>query len=127
MENKNNRLLHYKTKRQFNEDLSNDLIPDDSIVFIKETAEIYTHKTYYGSDELNIIVDQYGNKVIQDYLKFNNIAQFDDTVQANGTVNILDLGEVNVSNIDGVSDGRTLSEIIKDSTLFWEDDETNNN
>lgn len=127
MENKNNRLLHYKTKRQFDEDLSNNLISDKSIVFIKDIKQIYTHGSFYGTDQLDIVIDQYGNKVVQDFLKFANIVQFDDGVQFNDYAIILDLDNIHVSNIGGVDDGRTLGEIITDSTLFWEDSETNNN
>ena len=127
MENKNNRLLHYKTKRQFDEDLSNNLISDKSIVFIKDIKQIYTHGSFYGTDQLDIVIDQYGNKVVQDFLKFVNMVQFDDVAQFNDHVGILDLEDVQIYNIGGVDDGRTLGEIIADSTLFWEDSETNNN
>lgn len=49
-----NTLLHFKTKAAFNTELEAGNIKDDSIVFIDESKEIWTHGTYYGCSELDL-------------------------------------------------------------------------
>lgn len=43
----NKKLIHFKSKQKFNEELAKGNILDTSIVFIQETTEIYTHGTLY--------------------------------------------------------------------------------
>lgn len=43
-----NKLLHFKTQNRFNEAVLNDEIPEDSIAFIQEGTEVYTHSTLYA-------------------------------------------------------------------------------
>lgn len=43
----NKKLIHFKTKQKFNEELANGNILDTSIVFIKDTKQIYTHGQLY--------------------------------------------------------------------------------
>ena len=44
----NKKLIHFKTKQKFNEELANGNILDTSIVFIQDSKQIYTHGQYYG-------------------------------------------------------------------------------
>ena len=44
----NKKLIHFKTKQKFNEELANGNILETSIVFIQDSKEIYTHGQYYG-------------------------------------------------------------------------------
>ena len=44
----NKKLIHFKSKQKFNEELANGNILDTSIVFIQDSKEIYTHGQYYG-------------------------------------------------------------------------------
>ena len=53
----NKKLIHFKSKQKFNEELANGNILETSIVFIQDTTEIYTHgQLYDGStfDPTNI-------------------------------------------------------------------------
>ena len=53
----NKKLIHFKSKQKFNEELANGNILETSIVFIQDTIEIYTHgQLYDGStfDSSNI-------------------------------------------------------------------------
>lgn len=43
----NKKLIHFKSKQKFNEELANGNILETSIVFIQETTEIYTHGQLY--------------------------------------------------------------------------------
>ena len=43
----NKKLIHFKNKQKFNEELANGNILETSIVFIQETTEIYTHGQFY--------------------------------------------------------------------------------
>ena len=43
----NKKLIHFKTKQKFNEELANGNILETSIVFIQDTTEIYTHGQLY--------------------------------------------------------------------------------
>lgn len=42
------KLIHFKTNAEFKKRLNNNEILDTSIVFIKETSEIYTHGELYS-------------------------------------------------------------------------------
>lgn len=43
----NKKLIHFKEKEEFKKRLDNNEILDTSIVFIKDTKEIYTHESEY--------------------------------------------------------------------------------
>lgn len=43
----NKKLIHFKNKINFNNEIANDSILDTSIVFIQDAQEIYTHDTEY--------------------------------------------------------------------------------
>lgn len=45
-------LVHFKTKTAFNTELEAGNIKDTSVVFIKETLELYTHGTLYSLKEV---------------------------------------------------------------------------
>lgn len=58
-----NTLIHFKTKTAFNTELEAGNIKDTSVVFIKETLEIWTHGEFYslknvltGDGSVNCIV-----------------------------------------------------------------------
>lgn len=48
----NKKLIHFQKKENFENEVANGNILDNSIVFIKDTKEIWTHGTYYGGDKL---------------------------------------------------------------------------
>lgn len=54
----NKRFIHFKEKSKFNEELEAGNISDDSIVFIKDSKEIYTHNQTYGGDIEELIKDK---------------------------------------------------------------------
>ncbi len=47
----NKKLIHFNKKEDFEREVANGNILDKSIVFIKDTKEIYTHGTIYGTIE----------------------------------------------------------------------------
>ena len=48
------KLIHFQTKSAFNDALANDQLNDWSIVFIKETQEIWTHGQLYSCSEIDL-------------------------------------------------------------------------
>ena len=67
----NKKLIHFKSKQKFNEELANGNILETSIVFIQDTTEIYTHgqlydgSTFDSSDieaSIQNIIDNYATK-----------------------------------------------------------------
>lgn len=50
----NKKLIHFKNKATFDTELANGNILDTSIVFIKDTKEIYTHGQIYNCDDPNL-------------------------------------------------------------------------
>ena len=53
----NKKLIHFNKKEDFEREVANGNILDRSIVFIKDTKEIYTHGTIYGGNSSNGGVD----------------------------------------------------------------------
>lgn len=49
----NKRFLHFKTLNAFQQALSQGIIRDDSIAFIKDAELIWTHGEYYASERPN--------------------------------------------------------------------------
>ena len=70
----NKRVIHFKTKKKFQEALDNGDILSTSIVFIKDTLELYTHEQLYSFanreafDELVNKVSNLSDQVIEDIL-----------------------------------------------------------
>lgn len=70
----NKRVIHFKTKKKFQEALDNGDILSTSIVFIKDTLELYTHEQLYSFadreafDELVSKVSNLSDQVIEDIL-----------------------------------------------------------
>ena len=59
-----NLLLHFKTKQAFTEALEN--ISESSVVYIKETKEIYTHGQFYCcSVDLSSVDDRIKSYIVQ--------------------------------------------------------------
>lgn len=56
----NKKLIHFKSKEKFNEELANANIKDTSIVFIQDSKEIWTHSQFYATpltiEEIETIV-----------------------------------------------------------------------
>lgn len=50
----NKKLIHFKTKQKFNEELANGNILETSIVFIQDTTEIYTHGQLYDGSKVDL-------------------------------------------------------------------------
>ena len=53
----NKKLIHFNKKEDFDREVANNNILDKSIVFIKDTKEIYTHGTIYGGNSSNGGID----------------------------------------------------------------------
>ena len=58
----NKKLIHFKSKEKFNQELANNNILDTSIVFIQDTKEIWTHGQLYSGD-LNAIINDIPTKI----------------------------------------------------------------
>ena len=56
----NKKLIHFKNKQKFEEELANNNILDTSICFIQDTKEIWTHGTIYGYNKWNTILTNSG-------------------------------------------------------------------
>ena len=50
----NKKLIHFKNKQKFNEELANGNILETSIVFIQDTTEIYTHGQLYDGSKVDL-------------------------------------------------------------------------
>lgn len=50
----NKKLIHFNKRETFDTELKNGNIPDTSIVFIKDTQEIYTHGQIYNANTITI-------------------------------------------------------------------------
>lgn len=53
----NKKLIHFRTKAAFTTELNAGNIPDTSIVFIKDTKEIWTHGQLYSCSPLPVAAD----------------------------------------------------------------------
>ena len=51
----NSKLIHFKNKHKFEEELANNNILDRSIVFIQDSKEISTHGTVYKTVNWSIL------------------------------------------------------------------------
>ena len=60
-----NLFLHFKTKDAFTAQLEN--ISEDSIVFIQDSKEVYTHGQYYScSVDLSVVDDEIKSFIVQE-------------------------------------------------------------
>lgn len=50
----NKKLIHFKSKQKFNEELAKGNILETSIVFIQDTTEIYTHGQFYDGSKVDL-------------------------------------------------------------------------
>ena len=127
----NKKLIHFNKKEDFEREVANGNILDKSIVFIKDTKEIYTHGTIYGSG--NIDLSNYSTKeeiekALEQYAKTQDLDEKQDTIsdldairsnaalgatalqsyteQYQGTVEAVDTTE----SVDGVSNDFITSE-----------------
>lgn len=51
----NKKLIHFKNKTNFNNEVANDNILDTSIVFVQDSKEIHTHGTTYKSVNWSVL------------------------------------------------------------------------
>ena len=58
----NKKLIHFNKKEDFEREVANGNILDKSIVFIKDTKEIYTHSTIYGGGSGSVDLSNYNTK-----------------------------------------------------------------
>lgn len=54
----NKKLIHFKNKTNFNNEVANNNILDTSIVFVQDSKEIHTHGTTYKSVNWSVL-EQY--------------------------------------------------------------------
>lgn len=80
----NKKLIHFKTKQKFNEELANGNILETSIVFISDTQEIYTHGTFYDGKQVDL-------------------SNIEISIQ-----NILNNKQDNISDLDAIRSGAAL-------------------
>ena len=122
----NKKLIHFKTRQKFDEELAKGNILDTSIVFIQDTTEIYTHKQFYdGStfDPSNLeesIYNLTNNKV--DKISGKGLSTNDyTTTEKNKLASIASGAEVNVQSdwniTDSNSDAYIKNKPIIDSEL----------
>lgn len=57
----NKKLIHFKNKQKFEEELANNNILSTSICFIQDTKEIWTHGTIYCYNKWNTILTDSGS------------------------------------------------------------------
>ena len=60
----NKKLIHFQNKSTFNAQLKAGNLKDTSIVFIKDTQEIWTHGQLYSKNELQEALQNLSNNVI---------------------------------------------------------------
>ena len=60
----NKKLIHFKSKENFEREVANNNILDTSICFIQDSKEIYTHGTLYDCSTTNFeeILNNYVDK-----------------------------------------------------------------
>lgn len=80
----NKKLIHFKNKENFNNEVANGNILDTSIVFIQDTKEIYTHGQFYD-----------GSKV--------DLSDIEASIQ-----NILNTKQDNISDLEAIRSGAAL-------------------
>ena len=68
----NKKLIHFRTKAAFTTELNAKNIPDTSIVFIKDTKEIWTHGQLYSCSPLT---EEEINSIIENSPSISNLTQ----------------------------------------------------
>lgn len=63
----NKKLIHFNKKEDFDREVANGNILDHSIVFVKDSKEIYTHGTTYGSIKWSIIESNMSTFTVEGY------------------------------------------------------------
>ena len=80
----NKKLIHFKTKQKFNEELANGNILDTSIVFIQDTKQIYTHgQLYDGSTFDPTDIEASIQNIIDNYATTETLNQAVQAVNSN--------------------------------------------
>lgn len=57
----NKKLIHFKSKENFDREVANENILDTSICFIQDSKEISTHGTIYKSVNWSVLTEQYSD------------------------------------------------------------------
>ena len=87
----NKKLIHFNKKEDFNKEVANGNILDKSIVFIKDSKEIYTHGTIYSSGSGSIDLSNYSTKeeieeALEQYAKIQDLDEKQDIISDLGTI-----------------------------------------
>ncbi len=98
----NKKLIHFKSKQKFEEELAKGSILDTSIVFIQDSKEIWTHGNLFNCSDKHIT-----DEILSEYATKEYISQEIDKISSSGEALITDV-QVNgesvltdkVANID---------------------------
>lgn len=105
----NKKLIHFKTKENFNKEVAKDNILDTSIVFIQDSKEISTHGTLYKSVNWSILKDYskeyFTIEALEDGLTAKLSTNACEYCIDNGSWNTLSAG----TNTPSINKGQTLS------------------
>lgn len=91
-------LIHFKTKTAFNTELEAGNIKDTSVVFIKETLEIYTHGTLYSLKDVLDEAKQYTDNELLNYV-VNSIPYGDGVYAVDNAGNLVNKDDATTSCI----------------------------
>jgi hypothetical protein len=112
------RLIHFETREEFEIEVANGNILDNSIVFIEDTKEIWNHGTYFPSgrsiEEIeNIIKETITIPSLDGYAKLEDIPVIPEFIVDNVTISaengVINLGYVNKELVTSTSSYMTLS------------------
>ena len=96
----NKKLIHFNKKESFDRELANQNILNNSICFIQDTKEIYTHGQFYNCN------------CSEHFQMIENLRKdFDDLVGGNTSEAITSFNEV-IAFLEGIEDSENLDNII---------------
>lgn len=94
----NKKLIHFKTKLNFNNEVANNNILDTSICFIKDSQQIYTHGQYYSCKDWANDID-------------NLQTQINTLISGDASTAIDNFNEI-IAFLENVTDSESLDAII---------------
>ena len=94
----NKKLIHFKTKSNFSNEVANNNILDTSICFIKDSQQIYTHGQYYNCKD-------WANDI-------NGLQTQINTILSGDASTAIDNFNEIVSFLEGITDSQSLDSII---------------
>ena len=127
----NKKLIHFKNKENFEREVANGNILDNSIVFIQDTKEIWTHGTIYCVDKWNSVLTDSGEgiKYLSDDGSYKEIivpTKISELINDSGFVSseiVQQLIDDSIANLDigDSSGGETDVEVsVKGGTVLYE-------